>query len=52
MLEVVAYHEKNFERYIECRLAKIMRIEGNKRGFRKATISSKDSSKNFFPQWN
>lgn len=29
--------------------AKIARIEENKRGFRKATISSKDSTKNFFP---
>lgn len=44
------YHEKNFEEYIiEHQLTKIARIEGNKRGFRKATISSKDSSKNFFP---
>lgn len=50
MLEVVAYHDINFEECIEmCRLAKITSIEGNKRGFRKATISSKDSSKNFFP---
>lgn len=31
------------------RAAKIARIEENKRGFRKATISSKDSTKNFFP---